>query len=286
MMKGNTMTILTPQMIFQFLPPRDPESHKGSYGRVLAVCGCTQYRGAAALSVLGALRAGAGIVTLAAAEPVIASVAARILEATFLPLPDGSGLAQTAQKASVCLGGCGREADDATAALMRTLLTEAAGTVVLDAGGLCSLADEPETLHRAAGRLIITPHPGEMARLCGCTVREITADPAGAASAFARKTAAVVVLKGHRTHIAAPDGTLYENRTGNAGLARGGSGDVLAGMIAGYAAQGLTPLHAALCGVYLHGLAADACAARLSQQGMLPEDILTDLCAVYLANGR
>lgn len=280
------MTILTTKTIFDLLPPRDPESHKGSYGRVLAVCGCAQYRGAAALSVMGALRAGAGIVTLAADEPVIASIAARILEATFLPLPDDIALAGMARKATVCLGGCGREADEATASLMRTLLANAAGTVVLDAGGLCSLADEPETLRRAAGRLIVTPHPGEMARLCRCTVQEITADPAAAACELARRISAVVVLKGHRTHIAAPDGALYQNRTGNAGLARGGSGDVLAGMIAGYAAQGMTPLHAALCGVHLHGLAADACAVRLSQQGMLPEDILTDLCAVYLANRR
>jgi len=279
------MTILTGKIVFDLLAPRDPESHKGTYGRVLAVCGCPQYRGAAALSTLGALRAGAGIVTLAAEESVIASIASRVLEATFLPLPSGA-LPETAGKATACLGGCGREADEATATLMRTLLANATGTVVLDAGGLCSLADEPETLRRAAGRLILTPHPGEMARLQHCSVPQVLADPVEAARSMAQRLSAVVVLKGHRTRIAAPDGSLYENRTGNAGLARGGSGDVLAGMIAGFAAQGMSPLEAALCGVYLHGLAADRCAARLSQQGMLPEDILTDLCVVYLENGR
>ena len=106
------------------------------------------------------------------------------------------------------------------------------------------------------------------------------------ALAMSKQLDAVVVLKGHRTLTATPAGRLYENRTGNAGLARGGSGDVLAGMIAGLAAQGLAPAQAAVCGVYLHGLAADRCAARLSQQGMLPEDILADLCALYLENGR
>ncbi len=280
------MKIITDKSVFDCLPPRAPESHKGAYGRVLAVCGCSLYRGAAALASLGALRAGAGIVTLAAAENVIASVAPRILEATFLPLPDGEGLAALARQATVCLGGCGRAPDGETAALMRLLLEHAKGAVVLDAGGLCSLADTPDALRPAAGRLILTPHPGEMARLCHCAVRGVTADPAALAQKTAERLSAVVVLKGHRTYVAAPDGAVYENRTGNAGLARGGSGDVLAGMIAGLAAQGLSPLEAAVCGVYLHGLAADRCAARLSQQGMLPEDILADLCTIFLEKER
>jgi NAD(P)H-hydrate epimerase len=158
--------------------------------------------------------------------------------------------------------------------------------VVLDAGGLCSLAAEKQAMRPAAGRLIVTPHPGEMARLAHTSVQQVLAAPAETALAMAKQLDAVVVLKGHRTLTATPAGRLYENRTGNAGLARGGSGDVLAGMIAGLAAQGLAPAQAAVCGVYLHGLAADRCAARLSQQGMLPEDILADLCALYLENGR
>ncbi len=289
--RKGTPAVITNEMAFAALPPRAPDSHKGTYGRVLAVCGCAAYRGAAALSVLGALRAGAGIVTLAAPEAVIASVAFRVLEATFLPLPDdaviaSSTLADAARRATVCLGGCGREPDEAAAREMRLLLRESSGTVVLDAGGLCSLAGEPDTLRAAAGRLIVTPHPGEMARLTGCPVGQILQAPADVALGTAKRLDAVVVLKGHRTLVATPAGRLYENRTGNAGLARGGSGDVLAGIVAGLAAQGLSPVQAAVCGVYLHGLAADRCAARLSQQGMLPEDILTDLCAVFLENGR
>lgn len=288
---AKTPAVITNQMVFAALAPRAPDSHKGTYGRVLAVCGYAAYRGAAALSVLGALRAGAGIVTLAAPETVIASVAARILEATFLPLPEdaviaSSLLADAARKATVCLGGCGCEPDEDAARAMRLLLRESPGTVVLDAGGLCSLAAEPDTLRAAAGRLILTPHPGEAARLTGRSVGHILQAPAAVASGMAKELGAVVVLKGHRTLVATPAGQFYENRTGNAGLARGGSGDVLAGMIAGLAAQGLSPVQAAVCGVYLHGLAADRCAARLSMQGMLPEDILADLCAVFLENGR
>ena len=233
--------VITNEMVFAALPPRPPESHKGAYGRVLAVCGCPAYRGAAALSVLGALRAGAGVVTLAAGESVIQSIAARVLEATFLPLPDESALASMAETATVCLAGCGREADETTAREMKLLLERTRGTVVLDAGGLCSLAAEKQAMRPAAGRLIVTPHPGEMARLAHTSVQQVLAAPAETA---------------------------------------------LAGMIAGLAAQGLAPAQAAVCGVYLHGLAADRCAARLSQQGMLPEDILADLCALYLENGR
>mgnify|MGYP001623111873 FL=1 len=124
------------------------------------------------------------------------------------------------------------------------------------------------------------------ARLAGISVAQVLQMPADVALGFARKTGAVTVLKGHRTLVATPDGRLYRNTTGNAGLARGGSGDILAGMVAGLAAQGLSPEAAAVCGVWLHGAAADVCAARHSMQGMLPEDILQGLCAVFLENGR
>ncbi len=276
---------ITNAMVFSILRPRDPESHKGSYGKLLAVCGCPAYRGAAALSILGALRAGAGVVTLAAPEIVIQSIASRILEAPFLILPDDDALFAAAENSSACLAGCGLMADSATARITERLLCTAGGTLILDAGALGSIAEQPEVLCTAKSPLVITPHPGEMARLLHTDVKQVLADPAKTALAAAKQWNAVTVLKGHRTLVASPDGRLFRNTTGNAGLARGGSGDILAGMIAGYASAGLSALDAALCGVYLHGLAADRCAARLSQQGMLPEDILSDLCRVYLENG-
>ena len=279
-------TKITNELVFRNLPRRLPESHKGSYGKVLAVCGCARYRGAAALCVSGALRAGAGLVTLAAEEGVASLVAQRLMEPIFLILPDDEGLALAASKATACVAGCGKEMGTATAHEMKTALQASCGTVVLDAGGLCSLADDRMFLMGLSGRLIVTPHPGEMARLTGKSVQEIEADRAGTALSFARESGAVTVLKGHHTLVATPWGELYENHTGNAGLARGGSGDLLAGIIAGLAAQGLEPWQAAVCGVYLHGLAADRCAKRLSMQGMLPSDILTDLCAIFLENDR
>lgn len=276
--------ILNLKTVLQMLPTRTPESHKGSYGKVLAVCGSSPYRGAAVLSVMGALRTGAGLVTLAAPECVVAAAAARIPEAIFLPDAAQERILKEVSRSEVCLLGCGLSADADTAQLAKKALDASMGVVVLDAGALCSLADDISAITAFAQSqpLIVTPHPGEMARLCRCSVEDIEKERTSCALDFALSTGAITVLKGHETLIACPDGTLYENHTGNAGLARGGSGDILAGMIAGLAAQGMSAEHAAAAGVFLHGLSADRCAARLSMQGMLPSDILTDLCNIFL----
>lgn len=276
--------ILNLKTVLQMLPTRTPESHKGSYGKVLAVCGSSPYRGAAVLSVMGALRTGAGLVTLAAPECVAAAAAARIPEAIFLPDAAQERILKEVSRSEVCLLGCGLSADADTAQLAKKALDASMGVVVLDAGALCSLADDISAITAFAQSqpLIVTPHPGEMARLCRCSVENIEKERTSCALDFAHSTGAITVLKGHETLIACPDGTLYENHTGNAGLARGGSGDILAGMIAGLAAQGMSAEHAAAAGVFLHGLSADRCAARLSMQGMLPSDILTDLCNIFL----
>lgn len=276
--------ILNLKTVLQMLPTRTPESHKGSYGKVLAVCGSSPYRGAAVLSVMGALRTGAGLVTLAAPECVVAAAAARVPEAIFLPDAAQERILKEVSRSEVCLLGCGLSADADTAQLAKKALDASMGVVVLDAGALCSLADDISAITAFAQSqpLIVTPHPGEMARLCRCSVEDIEKERTSCALDFALSTGAITVLKGHETLIACPDGTLYENHTGNAGLARGGSGDILAGMIAGLAAQGMSAEHAAAAGVFLHGLSADRCAARLSMQGMLPSDILTDLCNIFL----
>ena len=276
--------ILNLKTVLQMLPTRTPESHKGSYGKVLAVCGSSPYRGAAVLSVMGALRTGAGLVTLAAPECVVSAAAARVPEAIFLADAAQERILEEVSRSEVCLLGCGLSADSATAALAKKVFDASMGVVVLDAGALCSLADDISAITAFAQSqpLIVTPHPGEMARLCRCSVEDIEKERTSCALDFAHSTGAITVLKGHETLIACPDGTLYENHTGNAGLARGGSGDILAGMIAGLAAQGMSAEHAAASGVFLHGLSADRCAVRLSMQGMLPSDILTDLCNIFL----
>ena len=178
---------------------------------------------------------------------------------------------------------------DVLASRVQKLLPGFAGSAVLDADGLNAAAQllaEGKTLPHPAGELIVTPHPGEMARLTGLSVAQINADRENTACQYAEKWNAVVVLKGCRTVVAAPDGRVCTNPTGNPGLARGGSGDVLAGMTAALLACGLPAYEAAACAVYLHGAAADRAAAALGEHGMLPHDILSQLGRIFAENHR
>ena len=304
---------ITENMVWKRVPERVQDSHKGTYGKVLCVAGSSRFRGAAALCTEGALRSGCGIVTLATVEPVFASVQPRMPEAILLSCsqsdePNEKGEwfgginSSEASKLrseldngySALVIGPGMGNTDDTADLTKSLVTDTSVTAVLDADALNALArrhedsDPPSQtvsgptltyLPRAAsgGSIIITPHPGELARLCGCTIKQIKDSPAEIAVLYAIKNNCVVVLKEHRTIIATPEGRIYRNTSGNSGLARGGSGDILAGMIGSLAAQGLSAEDAAICGVWLHGRAAERCSARRSQTCMLPHDIFEDL---------
>ena len=294
---------ITEEFVWQNIPRRPRDSHKGTFGSVLAVVGSAFYRGAALLAAEGALRTGAGIVTLASVEPVVSAAAARLPECCLCPCRAGAegGISPEnvpllrRQKATVLLLGPGlggtaqsaaREAE--TQALVQQLLPGFAGSAVLDADGLNAAADllqAGKTLH-PKGELILTPHPGEMARLTGLSAAAIHADREGTALRFAREWNAVVVLKGAQTGIAAPDGRCAVNPTGNPGLSRGGSGDVLAGMTSALLACGLPAFEAAVCAVYLHGAAADRAAAVHGEAGMLPHDLFAALGTLFAENGR
>ena len=285
---------ITPAAVWQALTPRPPHSPKGTFGRVLIAAGSARYRGAAALCCEGALRAGAGIVTLASVEPVLALTLARTPECTLQPCtPDEEGgisvenLAVLRQTLAACTAlVLGPGLGGAAGALGAGLLEAARCPVVLDADGLNAAAGGAFSLKTGGGPLILTPHPGEMARLCGLTPAQVNADRPALAARMAREWGCILVLKGHATLVAAPDGVLWANTTGNPGLARGGSGDVLAGMIGGLCAAGLPPLEAAKCGVWLHGAAADRAAARLGQWGMLPSDLPAALGELFAENSR
>ncbi len=310
---------ITENMVWERVPERVQESHKGTYGKVLCVAGSSRFRGAAALCTEGALRSGCGIATLATVEPVFASVQPRMPEAILMSCrrsdaPNEKGEyfggidASEAAKLrteldngySALVIGPGMGNTDDTAALTKALVTDANITAVLDADALNALARRNNTaaltyarssltmLPRAAsdGSVIITPHPGELARLCGCTISYIKQSPAEVAVLYAIKNNCVVVLKEHRTIVATPNGRIYRNTSGNSGLARGGSGDILAGMIGSLAAQGLSAEDAAICGVWLHGRAAERCSARRSQTCMLPHDIFEDLGMMMREHNR
>lgn len=296
-------TEITSEFVWHNIPPRPRDSHKGSFGTVLAVAGSAYYRGAALLAAEGALRTGAGIVTLASVEPVLAAAVARLPECCLCPCVAGAegGISPESipqlqrQKATVLLlgpglGGTAQSAARAaeTRTLVQKLLPGFAGSAVLDADGLNAAADllQTEKILHPQGELILTPHPGEMARLTGRSAAEINADREGTALRYAKAWNAVVVLKGAHTVIAGPDGRCAVNPTGNPGLSRGGSGDVLAGMTSALLACGLPAFDAAACAVYLHGAAADRAAALHGETGMLPHDLLDALGTLFAENGR
>lgn len=298
------MTEITSEFVWSCIRPRPRDSHKGTFGSVLALAGSARYRGAALLAAEGALRAGAGLVTLASVEPVLAAASARLPECCLLPCIDGAegGISPESlsllrrQKAAVLLAGPGlgytaqstaRAAETRT--LIQQLLSGFAGCAVLDADGLnaaAGLLSAGQPLPHPAGALVLTPHPGEMARLTGLSTGAVNADREGIARRFAQQWDAVVLLKGMRTIIAAPDGRCFVNPTGNPGLARGGSGDALAGILAALLACGLEAAEAAACAAWLHGAAADRAAAQRGEYGMLPQDLFPALGILFAENGR
>lgn len=277
--------VLEAVQIRQLLPVRPRFSHKGDYGRVLLVCGSVGFTGAAALAARAALRTGAGLITVATPRQVWPIVAAKLDEPMVVPMADDEAgrlslqaapaLTQLLAKADACLIGPGLGRSEALDALVAALVGAARCPVVLDADGINAMAGHIDRLREAACPLILTPHDGEFLRLSpGAALPPADFDArADRAMALARKLSAVVLLKGYRTAIT--DGTrLYRNETGNPGMATGGSGDVLAGMLVSLLGQGLAPLEAAAAAAWLHGAAGDRCAAERGEYGMTPSDLI------------
>lgn len=284
-------TITTREYVASHLPPRAADSHKGTYGTLLTVCGSYGMAGAALLCARGALRSGVGLLRAALPHSVYPLLVEAIPEAVFCPVAEQEGgfcaaaipaLEEALTTADAVVLGCGLGRGEGQTAVVRHSLAHSTVPVILDADGINAVTPHIVREEARSAPLILTPHPGEMARLTGLTVPQVQADRVAAASRLAQDTGAVVVLKGHRTLIAAPDGRLTENPTGNPGMATGGSGDVLAGIIGSLVAQGLSPYDAAVCGVYLHGAAGDRAAATHSQRGMLPTDLIEELGSLFL----
>lgn len=274
--------------IRRILPKRKSISNKSSYGHALCVCGSLRMVGAAKLSVGGALRSGAGLVTAAFPRCIYPALSPCLVEPLLLPLDanrDGTfadtaaeSIIKASEKASAALIGCGIGFNSDTSNLVHSLVRALKIPTVIDADGINALSTNISAIRDAKAPLIITPHPGEMSRLCGKSIDEIVADPITTAFEFAVKHKIIVVLKTANTVVCGGDpAQIYVNSTGNSGLARGGSGDLLAGMTVSLLAQGMEPFDAAVSAVYLHGLCADAVAEKSSQRGMLPSDVLNYL---------
>jgi NAD(P)H-hydrate epimerase len=267
--------------VLNILPERDAQAHKGNFGRVLLLCGSRGYTGAAYFAAMGALRTGAGLVYLGVPESIYAIEAMKLNEPIVFPLADDDGklaafateeIKNLLPRMDTVLIGPGLGQSKGTLAALKAVLREFAGPVVLDADGINLLAQHKYLLRGRTAPTVLTPHEGEFARLYG----PIGNDRQAAARELARELNAIVVLKGHGTIIT--DGSQsYRNVTGNPGMAVGGSGDVLAGMITGLLGQGIAPLEAAAAAVWLHGAAGDRCAEKLGQYAMLPTDLLEEL---------
>lgn len=284
---ASTMTLVSADWVRGRLPQRESYSHKGDYGKVLVVAGSRGYTGAAALCAEATLRAGAGLVYLAVPESLLPAMEAKLTEVIKLGLPDVDGavassalpkILEMLEDKDVLVVGPGLGRHPQTVKLIRQLIAQASKPLVLDADGLNALAGEAEKiLLRRIAPTVLTPHPGELARLIAKGVDEIESDRVGIARETARQLNSVLVLKGVPTVTATPTGEVFINSTGNSGLASGGSGDVLTGCLSGLLAQRLDSVTASVCAVYLHGRAADLLKPHLGERGMIAGDVLRAL---------
>lgn len=283
---GPRVELMTPEQIRGLVPPRPADSHKGDFGRVTVVAGSRGKTGAAYLAASGALRSGAGLVTVATPAgcvPIVASMAPEYMTEPLEETADGTVTADAVGRllalrhdVIVCGPGLGRA--PAVTEMVDALVEQATVPLVLDADAIVAMAERADRLSGREERdIILTPHPGEMARLLGISIEQVQADRIGVARAFAESHGVYVVLKGHRTVIATPTGQVHINPTGNPGMASGGTGDVLAGMIAAWLAQLLDAEAACRLAVFLHGAAGDLAESAEGQVAMTATDLIACL---------
>jgi len=285
--------IATPELVVRVLPPRHPNTHKGDYGRVLIVGGAPGMTGAPLMAGKAALRCGAGLVQVAIPQSLNLAVEAATMEVMSFPLPETETgtiapealtvLAPRLQWADVVAIGCGISRHERTQTFVRQLVAQVDKPLVVDADGLIALSGQRELVRRRLAPTVLTPHPGEMAALLQTTTEAVQRDRVGTALKAAREFNALIALKGARTLVAAPDGTLFVNPTGNAGMASGGSGDVLTGMIGALMAQvqcrnlPVSLAETVAAAVFLHGLAGDIGSWEKGEVALVAGDLLEHL---------
>jgi len=276
--------VVTPGLAAELIPERSEDAHKGHTGHGVVLAGSPGKTGAAVMAAESAMRTGAGLITLAGPAGLHHVLETKTLEVMTEPLPDtdtntlGPASADRALellegKTAAALGpGIGRSAE--VTEFVRRVLEGSKLPLVIDADGLNAISDDVKMLERASCPLVLTPHPGEMARLTGMSTKEVLADRLNVALKFAADYNAVLVLKGAHSITATPEGRAYFNLTGNPGMASGGMGDVLTGAVLGLMCQGMSPENAALLAVYLHGAAGDLAAEELGEEGMMAGDVM------------
>ena len=271
---------------------RPDDSNKGTLGSLLCICGSYGMAGAAIMAGKAALRCGIGLLKIAIPKSIYPVCATNILESVYYPLEETSNgvisskntdfLLEMCEKSSAVVIGCGLSVCDDTKNLVQSVITNCEKPLVIDADALNCICNKPEILKNLKAPAIITPHPGEMARLLHSTPKTVNSSRENTAIDFAKKFGVVTVLKGAGTIIASPDGEVYINHTGNSGMATGGSGDVLSGIIGSLLAQGAAPINAAAAGVFLHGTIGDLAAEKLGKISILPTDMIDMIPTAYL----
>lgn len=270
---------------------RVAESNKGTYGKLLCVVGSRNMQGAAVLCTNAAVKSGAGIVISAFPEKAYNAIAPKVTEALMLPLKDDkvgrisfdaeNSVLKVLKNCTACVVGCGLSNAEATKRIVTCIIRNAKCPLVIDADGINAVSDNINILKSASVPLVLTPHPGEMSRLTGKSIDEIQKDRIGTARKFATDMGVTLILKGNNSVIAFPDGTVYINPTGNGGMAKGGSGDVLAGIIGAFLAQGMSAEASAVCGAFIHGMCGDEVAKEFSRIGMTPTMMIDHLPKLF-----
>ncbi|MCL4491468.1 MAG: NAD(P)H-hydrate dehydratase [Nitrospirae bacterium] len=299
------INLINGEMVSGLIAPRHRNSYKGDYGHVLVVAGSRGKTGAAFMTARACLKSGSGLVTLGIPESLMDIFQSRVTEEMTLPLPDdGRGMMSekaldvilefASKKADVIAVGPGIGVSSRTEGVMRELIQSSPAPVVIDADGLNSLSAATDTEHelkavlqRAKAPVVLTPHPGEMARLLkktGSGIQDMEKERINVAASFSQETGVCLVLKGVPTVVAAPGGDVFINTSGNPGMAAAGAGDVLTGVIASLLGQGLNPVDASLSGVYLHGLSGDRAAKKKGERSMVASDIIDFLPDVFIPN--
>lgn len=290
MLNKNFLDIKTASKL---LPRRDPYSHKGSFGRALLICGSKNMVGCCALAAEGALRSGAGLVTLAFPDCLYTALTARLTENLFLPLSTNKegcissdsikALMNACKEADVIMIGCGLGTSESIKELVKALVTQNDKPLIMDADALNCLSQFNDVLKNKKCEILLTPHPGEMSRLCGLAVADIEENREEIIVDFCKTYNVNVLLKGHETLICDSDArTLYVNKTGNTGLSKGGAGDLLSGIITGLAPSMNGDLfNSAVLGAFVHGMSADLLKKEMSEYSILPSDCAKALGMAY-----
>lgn len=279
------------EQMASLIPVRRVDAHKGDFGKLTIIAGSRRMPGAAGMAAKAAVRCGAGLTTLAAPKTVVESLSSCIMEATYLPLKEtvkgeiaGSNIkdiVELCKNSTAVVIGNGMGCNEDLTELLKTLLEELTCPLVIDADGINCLVGHIELIKDTRAKLVITPHSGEMARLLGITVKDASANRLTHALELSKSYGITVVAKGAPSFVVGSNGFATLNTTGNPGLAKGGSGDVLAGMIGGFCAQGMGTAEAASAAVYFHGMAGDRAAEKYSQMGMLATDLINELPLVF-----